>query len=364
MKNIVFCADGTWNGTSVDEDQDGVPDITNVLKLFHLLQGETTLDSRRLQDEAEKVLKQGESVTQVAKYLHGVGDSSNPIMKLLGGVFGSGMIARIVRGYTFISRNYEEGDCIFIVGFSRGAYTARALAGMISSVGLLNKANVNLSDKDLTYSLGISAWRMYREKAGKKQKEKSMREIFADFIASMPGYSRISLRDDQLRAAPVTGVAVWDTVGSLGLPCFDKDGKAVDAFRFADDVLSENVQHGIHALSYHERRGNFQPTLWRERTRIKQYRFGGAHADVGGGYPGDESALSNIALEWMLDELRPLNVLFKEFPAAWPKDGFAPLHEPWLSGVFAALPNAERIWPKPDPCVDHPTLVARRAKVD
>jgi uncharacterized protein (DUF2235 family) len=362
MKNIVFCADGTWNGTSVDEDHDGVPDITNVLKLFHLLQGETTLESRRLQDEVEKVLRQGESVTQVAKYLHGVGDSSNPMMKLLGGVFGSGMIARIVRGYTFISRNYEEGDCIFIIGFSRGAYTARALAGMISSVGLLNKAKVDVSDKDLAYSLGIAAWRMYREKAGEKQKDKSMREIFADFISRMPGYSRIPLRGDQLRTAPVTAVAVWDTVGSLGLPGFDKDGKAVDAFRFADDVLSENVQHGIHAISYHERRANFQPTLWKERNRIKQYRFGGAHADVGGGYPEKESGLSNIALEWMLDELRILKVLFKEFPADWSRNSFAPLHEPWLDGVFAALPSAKRNWPKPDPCVDHLTLVDRMAK--
>ena len=65
----------------------------------------------------------------MAKYLHGVGDSNNFLAKVLGGGFGEGLITRIVRGYTFVSRNYEDGDKIYLVGFSRGAYTARALAG-------------------------------------------------------------------------------------------------------------------------------------------------------------------------------------------------------------------------------------------
>jgi hypothetical protein len=91
-------------------------------------------------------------------------------------------------------------------------------------------------------------------------------------------------------------------------------------------------------------------------------RFSGARSDVGGGYPEKESGLSNIALEWMLDELRILKVLFKEFPADWSRNSFALLHEPWLDGVFAALPSAKRNWPKPDPCVDHLTLVDRMAK--
>lgn len=361
MKNILFCADGTWNGTSVDEDKDGVPDITNVLKLFHLLEGDTTLDSRRMRDEVEKRLAQGGVTTQLAKYVHGVGDSSNPIMRLLGGVFGSGIIARIVRGYTFISRNYEEGDRIFIIGFSRGAYTARALAGMISSTGLLSPAQVDLSDKGVAYSLGIAAWRMYREKAAEQQRDnKTLAGVFADLISSMPGYARIPLRKEQLRAAPVAAVAVWDTVGSLGLPSFDDEGRAVDAFRFADDQLSKNVANGIHAVSYHERRANFQPTLWQDRDGIKQCRFGGAHADVGGGYPARESGLSNIALKWMMGELASLDVAFKEFPADWTMDELAPLHEPWTTGVFAALPHAERPWPAPPHgLVDHPSLITR-----
>ena len=148
MKDIIFCADGTWNGQDVDRDDDGVPDATNVLKLFHLLQGETTLESRRLKDESEKVLGDSTAPTLVAKYLHGVGDSDNPIMKVAGGAFGSGLIARVVRGYTYVSRNYRPGDRITIVGFSRGAYTARALAGMISSVGLLDPKEMEQKETD------------------------------------------------------------------------------------------------------------------------------------------------------------------------------------------------------------------------
>ena len=106
MKRIVFCADGTWNGTNVDEDDDGTPEITNLLKTYNLLQGDTTIESRRLQDEAEKMLVEDGRPLQVAKYIHGVGDSRNPIEQIVGGAFGSGLIARIVRGYTFISRNY------------------------------------------------------------------------------------------------------------------------------------------------------------------------------------------------------------------------------------------------------------------
>lgn len=132
-KNIVFCADGTWNGpgtvlTTLEIDSaDGSgklpPDaITNVVKLFANLAGHVTPDTVALRYEAEKLL----DGLQIAKVLHGVGDSSNPILKVLGGVFGVGVIARILRGYTFLSRNYLPGDAIHILGFSRGAYTARA----------------------------------------------------------------------------------------------------------------------------------------------------------------------------------------------------------------------------------------------
>jgi Uncharacterized alpha/beta hydrolase domain (DUF2235) len=169
-KKIVFCADGTWNGP---EDETGVAPIdardehgelgdakvTNVVRLFSNLGGRVTPESLSLRDEQEKVLlDQGGATVQVTKYIHGVGNSTNVLKKIMGGMFGMGMITRIVRGYTFISRHYDPGDEIHISGFSRGAYTARALAGMITSVGLLNRAHYDAADKDAAYRLGIAAW--------------------------------------------------------------------------------------------------------------------------------------------------------------------------------------------------------------
>lgn len=130
-KQIVFCADGTWNGSGSDDEEPGPP--TNVLKLFHNLAGIDSLDSLALADEQERFLADGAGATlQAAKYLHGVGDSNNLLVKLLGGTLGAGLIARVIRGYTFVSRHYETGDRIHLIGFSRGAYTARALAGLIA----------------------------------------------------------------------------------------------------------------------------------------------------------------------------------------------------------------------------------------
>src|SRR5689334_11192581 len=109
-KNIVFCADGTWKGLghSQGDGDELQADATNVLRLFAALAGAVTPDSLRKQDEQEKVaLGPDGGATQVAKYLHGVGDSGNAIRKILGGVFGEGFIERIVRGYTFVSRNYQ-----------------------------------------------------------------------------------------------------------------------------------------------------------------------------------------------------------------------------------------------------------------
>src|ERR1700755_3538354 len=114
-KQIVFCADGTWNGpgTPGTEDIDGdtpqdpvsESEVTNVVKLFVNLRGQVTAETQALKNETEMVCKDAAgNVVQVAKYLHGVGDSKNSVSKVLGGVFGVGVVSRIVRGYTFISR--------------------------------------------------------------------------------------------------------------------------------------------------------------------------------------------------------------------------------------------------------------------
>ena len=105
-KRIAFCADGTWDSSTSH---------TNVYKLYKAL---TT------------------SADQMPLYDDGVGASANPILKIVGGAFGTGLWQKIKDGYTKIAQLYEAGDPLFIFGFSRGAYTARSLAGMIVACGL------------------------------------------------------------------------------------------------------------------------------------------------------------------------------------------------------------------------------------
>lgn len=348
MKTIIFCADGTWNGPSDDEDKDGVPDITNVLKLFLALKGDDTLHDWKKQNEQEREHIDGEGKSvQVAKYLHGVGDCSNKLVRMLGGVFGAGVIARIVRGHTFISRNYKPGDKIVLVGFRRGAYTARALGGLIASQGLLNPANANLDDKDLAYRLGTAAWYKYRHESLAERKP-SIVGLFEQLIDDLPRFtSRALTESDLLPVEEIYTIAVWDTVGAMGIPLYDKDER-VDTFRFADNTLNAKVKHAFHAISVDEKRNDFAPTLWDQRGGIKQVLFPGAHADVGGGYSSkeNESGLSDVALYWMTQELKKIGVRFNEkpqIPVARDHAGCA--HQPWEYGIFKAFPPGMRKLP-------------------
>jgi uncharacterized protein (DUF2235 family) len=349
MKTIIFCADGTWNGPNDDEDQDGVPDVTNVLKLFLALKGDDTLHDWNKQNEQERELIDGEgNAVQVAKYLHGVGDSSNKLVRMLGGVFGAGVIARIVRGYTFISRTYAPGDKIVLVGFSRGAYTARALGGLIASQGLLDSATINLDDHELAYRMGTAAWHQYRHDSIKERKP-NLLGVFEQLIDDLPRFSSRDLKpSDLLPIEQIYAIAVWDTVGAMGIPRYDHDAR-VDTFRFADNTLNPKVKHAFHAISVDEKRPDFAPTLWDgARDGIKQVLFPGAHADVGGGYSAkdNESGLSDVALDWMMRELKNIGVRFSDKqPIPVVRDHAGCEHRPWEYGIFKAFGSGIRELP-------------------
>jgi uncharacterized protein (DUF2235 family) len=352
-KRIVFCADGTWNGP---EQQTGVTPIdaaddhgelngakvTNVVKLFANLAGRVTPDTMTLRDEQEKVVVDAAGgVVQIAKYIHGVGDSNSFLKKAMGGMFGMGVIARIVRGYTFVSRNYEPGDEIHIAGFSRGAYTARALAGMIASVGLLNRAEYDPTDKNEAYRLGVAAWckgkNMSLHGAGK------LTDLANHLLNFVGGFFAHQLEPKQLIAnVPIKSVAVWDTVGSMGIPAYAGDQR-YDVFRFVDTKLSDKVQNGFHAMAVDELRMDFPVTAWDSRAGIKQVWFVGAHADVGGGYSAQESRLSDIALEWMMRQLAEVGVRLATPLTYKPEPLIAPaIHQPWSKVPFALLPRSPR----------------------
>jgi len=345
-KNIVFCADGTWNGPGQPDGDSTSNPASNVFKLFLHLAGIDEAGTTRLAKEQERSLTEGGSVAQAAKYLHGVGDSDNFLARILGGALGAGLITRIVRGYTFVSRSHVPGDRVYLVGFSRGAYTARALAGMISAKGLLDPAALDLNDKENAYRLGTAVWNQYRQEmlAASGRPLDRLRALVRD----LPGFLRDPPPAISLVPAPIEAVGVWDTVGALGIPIFDNRMGTIDVFRFADTVLSENVKHGRQAISIDEQRASFTPTLWDPDPRITQVLFPGAHADVGGGYTtsDNESGLSDCALGWMTRELAGLGVHFAAAPLI-PEtpDPAGPAHEPWVEPEWLALPRGPRLHP-------------------
>lgn len=327
-KNIAFFADGTWNGPGEDEETADTSTVTNVLKLYSNLAGFPTIETLRLDSEQERVARGPDgAVVQVAKYVHGVGDSRNFFARFMGGSFGSGIIERIVRGYTFVSRNYAPGDRIFLVGFSRGAYTARALGGMIAAVGLLDATKLDgLQDKSQAYRYGLTAWRDYREKAG-QDPNLTERWVLGEREAIPP--------DAMVPDVAIRAIGVWDTVGALGIPRYS-DEHRLDIFRFTDASLSRKVARGFHALAIDEARADFEPTPWgpRDDGSIEQVWFTGAHADIGGGYPVCESGLSDQALRWMSERLADAGLQVDRFGSYVIEKREMRIHRPWTEGVW------------------------------
>jgi len=347
-KNVVFCADGTWNGPGKPDSDDKTADATNVFKLFLNLDGLDTPGTYQLEKEQERALIAADgSLQQVAKYLHGVGDSDNFLVKALGGVFGAGLITRIVRGYTFVSRNYAPGDKIFIIGFSRGAYTARALAGLIAAKGLLDATTLDLTDKEGAYRLGAAVWYDYRRAA--LQSDANWLAHLEEAVLDLPGFLMRPPHGGQLVSAPIEAVAAWETVGALGIPDYNSQMMRLDVFQFADLKLSPLVRHGIHAVAVDERREDSAATLWDDDPRVTQVLFVGAHADVGGGYPDsdEESALSDATLKWMTRELAQSGVRFAASPVFVPKpDAIGPAHSPWAHPPWDVLARRPRVFPR------------------
>ncbi len=260
-KRIIFCADGTW---------DSPASHTNVYKLY-------------------KSMTVGAG--QMPFYDDGVGASENPIIKLVGGAFGAGLWSKIKEGYTKIAQVYEAGDQVYLFGFSRGAYTARSLAGMIAISGL--------PTQDFTDGLVDTAFRAYREKDNR-----------AALLAQ--------LKDSNMFDANLTMVGVWDTVGALGIPSVFG---AVDPilYGFLDTSLHPDVLNAYQAAGIDEKRAQFPPTLWDTNTQpgqtLEQVWFCGVHSDVGGGEPIDGSektALSDITLGWMMNKASALGIDFDD----------------------------------------------------
>jgi uncharacterized protein (DUF2235 family) len=359
-KNIIFCADGTWNNPDDEIPAGQVAQAdppSNVFKLFNHLEGRM-ISKTKVTDISGQILEREKCApdTQVAKYINGVGNANNKVQEMIGGGFGAGLITRIVRGYTFISREYQPGDKIFIIGFSRGAYTARALGGLIASQGLLEGKFERGAEE--SYKLGMRAWYQYRKIGAKKR---NVFATLAEVVQDLPAFIRGAPDESEfVRDIPIHAVAVWDTVGALGIPEYDAQTNTIsDAFRFADENLSSKVAQGLHAVAIDEMRLLFTPTLWNKAIHLKQLVFPGAHSDVGGGYK--EAGLSDGALQWMIDELKGQGMLFADTVANIKPDATAPAHKPWakLTSVTGGIGIRKF---KPDSgIVAHSSVAARKA---
>jgi uncharacterized protein (DUF2235 family) len=250
-KKLVLCLDGTSNRYCRDN--------TNVVKLAALL-------DKRVTD-------------QLLYYQPGIGTIAPPgvfsrtwkgILTRLDLAFAILLKYHVQDAYRFVMRYYEPGDQIFLFGFSRGAYTARVVAGMLCKVGLLEKGNEELVP---------FAWDMY--------------------IAAKNRIQSNGFRNTFARRVPIEFVGVWDTVGSVRYA-----GRS-QHFEFTfDNPMVKKVRH---AVALDERRAYFRQNLWidpaREGQDVRQVWFAGVHCDVGGGYLESECGLSKIALKWMLDEI-------------------------------------------------------------
>jgi uncharacterized protein (DUF2235 family) len=267
-KKIVFCADGTWNTPHGPSE---LPEDTNVRKLFLLVKEDTS---------------------QLKYYDSGVGTNGTAFEHFFGGTMGEGLFQKVQDGYGFLSYVRDPGDEIFIFGFSRGAYTARSLAGMVAAFGVPTKNIDNQTVKSIFDAYRISDHE--RRKAAKT-----------------PLAERYGLTDVKVRM-----VGVWDTVGALGIPghLFNYFDQA--RYGFLDTTLNPCIQNAYHAVALDERRSSFVPTLWTNPDgsprdndeQLQQVWFPGVHCDVGGSY--SECQLSNITLKWMIDSAMKCGLSF------------------------------------------------------
>ncbi|WP_052750581.1 MULTISPECIES: DUF2235 domain-containing protein [Acinetobacter] len=344
MKNIIFCADGTWNGPT---GNDVISDPSNVQLYFETLVNSGQCDHTKSEQES-KVWDESGNLVQIAKYINGVGAENSIFEKAFGGALGFGLMYRIARGYTFISRNYKSGDKIFMLGFSRGAYTSRALAGLISKYGLLDWEKLELEESSNTsYLAAMTIILRYFSEGKENEKFSSFTSKFFDICADQSvkfGKWLTHLIMPEQRLIPVEAiecVSVWDTVGAYGIPFYDNlERKYVDFFEFADKVLNPKIKRGLHAISIDERRLLFTPTLWEKDKRITQVLYTGSHSDVGGGYT--ERGLSDISLEWIINETKKLGVMFEKDVPNLTLNALSAIHPQWERDPWPNFKSGDR----------------------
>lgn len=290
-RNIAVFCDGTWN------NRDRTEHDTSVARLEEVVAG-AQHEAGRVEQRTwyEEGVGATDGLTGVAAWLD----------KFRGGALGRGLTQNIRDCYQFLVDNYQPGDRLFIFGFSRGAYTARSLAGLVRAAGIPQNAD------DIDRAI---AW--YRDSSpvthpGSQGSHKLRAEISPHLHTSA---EEAEWREAQGMAPgtrlTVDYLGVFDTVGAHGIPgVLGQLGWVSDGHGFHDHQLSRSVLAGRHAVAVDETRVLYRPTLWDNLDRLnggregtdapyQQLWFPGSHGKLGGS--GAERALSNAALAWIVE---------------------------------------------------------------
>jgi uncharacterized protein (DUF2235 family) len=303
MKRIVTLIDGTWN-------EEGKGNDTNIAKL----------DPNYPKAGAPLIKpKAADGIRQIAFYHKGVGSDPDFLKHLLGGAIGFGLKKVVQDAYRHIAENYSPGDELYILGFSRGAYAARALAGLIGASGIQTSADPQNLD-----AIFEAVWNHFRVDPKIRQGEKAAGSSDQKAIDT---FDQIAALNTAAPNPRIKCVGVFDTVGSYGVPAgigLAALGRYVTlAFLgFHDTEIGEHVDIGLHAVAVDERRRPFVPTFWTApktkppTTHVEQTWFAGVHCNIGGGYK--DAGLSDSALIWMIARMQALTAL--EFDIARVKE--------------------------------------------
>jgi len=301
--DLVVLLDGTWNDLNEN---------TNVSQIYERL-----------------VAAPGNGRDYHCHYVAGVG--TGRFDRLRGGILGFGLDDNIREGYRFLAANWRsEQDRIFLIGYSRGAFTARSLAGMIAKCGLADLSAI--SDEDL--------FARYRDTGAP-----GLRELREDQELARTPADRAVLAESRL--VRIRFVGVFDTVGALGIPGTLGRWLSRRRYQFHNTELSGLVDHAYHLMAVDERRKQFAPTLWTgvprpvpgHPTVVEQRWFVGAHGDVGGGgtdRPETDTPLAVLTREWLIERAVAAGLAIT--PETVPEVAWQGVcHDPTASGIWRLL---------------------------
>lgn len=324
-RNLIVCFDGTNNQFGTEN--------TSVVRIIQVLNRDP-LRQLLFYDPGVGTLPEPTRTSRLGKWLS----------KVAGLAFGQGLIDKVGEAYIFLMEHWRPGDRVFIIGFSRGSYSARALAALLHMFGLLPSGGQAL----LPYLL-----RWFRAARRAYQKSDASRQEFQAFCSSFRDTFAQAIPTLSDRSFPVHFLGVFDTVSSVGwvwdpmILLFTKSNPSVITAR--------------HAISIDERRCFFrQNTLGQTPGQtLEEQWFAGVHSDVGGGYPEDQGGLWREPFSWMLegainaglmvDPERHRQVWTRTPPPA--RNWMEPQHESlqgtwWLAEYFPKRVYDHRTWKK------------------